>query len=387
MRYKRLLHIAKNQNKSAFILGPRGTGKTQWVKTYFPDDIYINLLKASDYLRLEAAPHHIEHYIPDGCQQWIVIDEIQKLPALLNEVHRLIESRRLKFILTGSSARSLRKKGVNLLAGRALMYHMHPLTALEMGEHFDLASALQFGQLPALGEEQDKQHYLESYVHMYLREEVMQERLARSISDFNQFLRVASFSQGSPVNFSAIARDCNINAKVVASYFSILEDLLIGYFLPVFSRRAKRKVVASPKFYYFDAGVYRTLRPKGPLDLPEEITGITAKSLFLQDLRAINDYYKLGYELYYWRTTYGHEVDFIAYGEKGFIAFEIKIKNNIHSKDLKGLKQFALDYPEATLYIIYGGERKLYFNNITAIPFEDALHELPDLLQGATGQR
>ncbi len=380
--YPRLLSIPHSQSKSAFILGPRGTGKTQWIQTYFKEDIYINLLDGSDYLRLQRAPHQLEQYIPSSYSGWVIIDEIQKIPALLNEVHRLIESRRLKFILTGSSARSLREKGVNLLAGRALRYHMHPLTATEMGADFDLKTALEVGLLPGLSAEEDKRHYLESYVYMYLREEVMQEGIVRSISDFNQFLQVASFSQGCPVNFSAIARECGVSAKIVSGYFSILEDLLIGYFLPVFSRRAKRKLITAAKFYYFDTGVYQILRPRGVLDTSDEIGGVAAESLFLQHLRAVNDYFQLYYNLYYWRTANGHEVDFVAYGEKGFHAFEIKTKNNLNSKDLKGLKQFSMDYPEAKLYLIYGGDRKLYLGNITVLPFMDALIELPNLLQG-----
>ena len=270
-----------------------------------------------------------------------MVDEIQRAPELLNEIHRLIESRKLRFALTGSSARKLRRKGVNLLAGRALTRYMHPLTALELGKDFDLKRALSYGCLPLACTSDEPQDFLKSYVATYLREEVQQEGLARNIGAFSRFLEAASFSQGSVLNMTAVARECAVSVKVVEDYFSILEDLLIAVRLPVFSRRAKRRMVAHPKFYYFDAGVFQTIRPRGPLDAPEQIHGPALETLFLQQVRAVNDYKDLGYRLHYWRTSSGDEVDFVLYGDRGLRAFEVKMASSVRPDDLRSLLRAA----------------------------------------------
>jgi predicted AAA+ superfamily ATPase len=318
--------------------------------------------------------------IPDDFGNWIILDEVQKVPALLNEVHRLIENKGYKFILTGSSARSLKRKGVNLLAGRALTYDMYPLTAIELGKDFQLEQILKFGCLAAIFQEPDPKKYLESYVKTYLREEVLQEGLTRNVSDFARFLEIASFSQGSQINMSSIAREASVHQKVVTSYFNILEDLLLSYRLPAFTKRAKRRVTTHPKFYYFDVGVYRSLRPMGPLDASEEVGGIAVESLFLQQLRAINDYLQLGYKLYFWRTANGLEVDFVVYGEKGLHAFEIKHSKRVDSRAFNGLKAFKQDYPMANLYFIYCGSHREYHKDIQVIPIKETLMKLPEII-------
>ncbi len=379
-QYQRLLKIDIKMKRSAFIFGPRGTGKTSWIKSHLTDILYIDLLQMDNYNELLANPSKIANRIPKGFKNFIVIDEVQKIPELLNEVHRLIENDGFRFILTGSSARSLRRKGVNLLAGRALNYMMHPLTCIELGDDFSVEFALKNGLLPSVYVYPNPEHYLETYISSYLREEVLQEGLARNLADFARFLESASFSQGSIVNYSEIAREAAIDRKDVASYFNIIDDLLIGFRLPVFTKRAKRRLVAHPKLYLFDPGVYRSIRPKGPLDLPEEIDGPVLETLFIAHLRAFNDYYRLGYQFFYWRTSNDVEVDFIAYGERGLIAFEIKRKRSISSSDLRGLKAFKSDYDVAKLYLIYGGDHEEYHGDITAIPFEKALFRLLEIL-------
>jgi len=266
---------------------------------------------------------------------WIVIDEIQRVPDLLNEVHDLIESKGRVFILTGSSARKLRRDSVNLLAGRALTYHMHPLTVREQGEAFRLEESLRYGHLPARFSEQDPAKYLRDYVQTYLREEVMQEGLTRNAGQFSRFLEVASFSQGSLINVSEIARDARIQRAVAESYFSILEDLLIGVRLPVFSRRAKRKLIHHGKFFYFDAGVYRAIRPAGPLDSPAEIDGP---------------------------------------------ALEIKRSATVNPSDTKALREFKKDYPEAFCFLLYGGTQPLFLGDIRVVPIREGLRGLAELL-------
>lgn len=380
MLYNRLLNLSQDLQSSVFLFGPRGTGKTLWLKSHLTPVIYYDLLDDEVYTRLLAWPKRIAEDIPPDFKGWIVIDEIQKAPLLLNEVHRLIETRQLRFVLTGSSARKLKQKGVNLLAGRAHIYHMHPFVMRELQGDFDLEKALQYGMLPRIYHYNDFKDYLKSYVSTYLREEVLQEGLTRNLAMFGRFLEVASFSQGEQINLTEIAREIGYNRHSVANFFDVLEDLLIAIRIYPFTRRAKRAVVSSPKFYFFDAGVYRSIRPMGPLDSNDEIDGAALETLFLQHLRAYNDYYALDYGIYYWRTTTQLEVDFVIYGPKGFHAFEIKRKQNISKKDLKGLLAFKEEYPEASCYLFYGGHSNYIENGITILPYESALKQLPEIV-------
>lgn len=377
--YSRLLTPPKT--KSFFLFGPRGTGKTTWVKTTFPKAVYLDLLEAELFNDLLANPQRIENFIPKDFKDWVIIDEVQRVPELLNEVHRLIEKYKYKFILTGSSARKIRRKGPNLLGGRALTYSLHQLTAIELGRDFDLDHSLKYGGLPCAYTESDPKAYLESYVKTYLEEEVQQEGLTRNLGAFSRFLEAASFSQGSILNISSVARECAVERKVVENYFTILEDLLIAYRVPVFAKRAKRRLAAAhPKFYFFDVGVYRTLRPMGPLDMPEGVEGASVETLLFQELNAINDYLGLGYKIFYWRTSENIEVDFVLYGNKGLKALEVKRTGRASGQMLRGLKAFLKDYPSAKAYFIYGGERRMREGDIEIIPIRDALKELPAIL-------
>ena len=376
--YSRL--IVPPAQKSFFLFGPRGVGKTTWARQTFPNALYFDLLEPGTFNEFIARPQELEKLIPEDFSDWVIIDEIQRVPELLNQVHRLIELRKYKFLLTGSSARKLRKMGQNLLAGRALVYYFHPLTAIELGRDFDLDQMLQFGGLPGVLSENDKKKFLESYVSTYLQEEIQQEGITRNLGGFARFLETASFSQGSVLNVSEVAREAMVERKVVENYFTILEDLLTGVRIHVFARKAKRKLVTHTKFYFFDTGVYQTIRPKGPLDRPEEVYGVALESLFLQNLWAINDYFNLGYKIFYYRTALGVEVDFILYGEKGIVAFEVKRSNKISRSDLRGLKAFLSDYPMAKGILIYGGKQKRHEGIIEIWPITEALLNLPVLL-------
>jgi predicted AAA+ superfamily ATPase len=338
--------------------------------------LVFDLLDAETYLQLHARPASLEERIPKGHADWIVLDEVQRVPEVLNEVHRLIEARGHRFALTGSSARKLRRRGVNLLAGRALTYAMHPLTARELGRDFDLGRALRYGCLPFACTTDRPAQYLASYATTYLREEVQQEGLTRNLSGFSRFLEVASFSQGSVLNRAGVARDCALNVKTVEDYFDILEDLLIAVRLPVFTRRAKRRLTAHPKFYYFDTGVFRALRPRGPLDSAEEIEGPALETLFLQQARALNDGLELGYTLHYWRTSGGHEVDFVLYGERGLLAFEVKRSARVRSQDLDSLRLFLQDFPEAKAWLLHLGRERRHEAGIEILPFVEGLEAL-----------
>lgn len=381
--FQRLFTLPLEKKDSLFIFGPRGAGKTTWLKEHLKkyDRLYIDLLDSASFRMLSAKPEKINELIKPNFTGWIVIDEVQKIPALLDEVHRLIETKHYRFILTGSSARKLKQKGVNLLAGRAIRYTMHPLTAQELGDKFQLEHALTFGMLPAIYTYDDPAGYLATYIDTYLREKVMQEGLTRNFSAFARFLEVASFSQGSTINASEIAREVGIDRQVIKNYFSILQDLLLAHSLPAFTKRTKRRLITSEKFYYFDVGVYQHLRPKGILDAPSEIAGVGLETLFYQSSLALIAYKKLDYQVYYWRTENGVEVDFILYGKNALFAFEIKHSQTIHSKMLTGLKHFKQDYPMAKCYLLYLGQQTLYLpDDITAMPFAEALLALEQLL-------
>jgi len=366
--------------KSFFLFGPRGTGKTTWVKSTFPNALYFDLLESELFNDLLANPQRLETFIPHKFSDWIIIDEVQRVPGILNEVHRLIEKDKRRFVLTGSSPRKLRKKGENLLAGRALSYSMHPLMTHELGKDFRLEHSLKYGHLPSVYIESKPKQYLESYVRTYLEQEVQQEGLTRNLSAFSRFLEAASFSQGCVLNITEVARECSIERKVVESYFHILEDLLIGYRIPVFTKKSKRRLVSHPKFYFFDVGVYRTLRPMGPLDMPEEAEGAAYETLLFQELLALIRTLETDYKIYYWRTSNQLEVDFILYGPKGILAFEVKRAGRVKRSLLGGLNAFLKDYPMAKTFFVYGGKRRMQEGKISIVPFKEMLNELPSLI-------
>lgn len=372
--------IRAPEDKSFFLFGPRGTGKSSWLRDRFRNAVYLDLLESDVYTALLASPQRLDGMVPEGHRDWVVLDEVQKVPAVLDEVHRLIERRGLRFALTGSSARSLKRRNVNLLAGRALSLRMHPLTALELGRDFDVSRSLRHGQLPAAYVEKRPAAFLKSYVQTYLREEVQQEGLTRNLGAFARFLEASSFSQGSVLNLSGVARDASVDRKVVEDYFSILEDLLLAVRLPVFRKRAKRKTIAHPKFYLFDAGVYRAIRPRGPLDTPDEIDGAALETLVLQELRAANDYAELDYEISYWRTPAGLEVDFVLYGERGLVAIEVKRAARLRDGDLAGLRAFRESFPTARTLALYTGARAYHEGGVRVLPVADALPRLGELL-------
>jgi len=371
--------IKPPQDKSFFLFGPRGTGKSTWVRSTFSESIYLDLLESELFTLLLVSPQRLETLIPPKYDDWVVIDEIQRIPELLNEVHRLIEKRGLLFVLTGSSARKLRRKGVNLLAGRALTRRMHPLTAVELRDDFTLNHSLKWGQMPMTFSDSDPAAYLSSYVQTYLREEVQQEGLTRNLQAFARFLEAASFSQATSLNISEVARECSVNRKLAEEYFNILEDLLLSVKLPAFRKRARRRIIAHPKFFLFDTGVYRAIRPKGILDLPEEIDGAALETLVFQELRAVNDNFELGYDLFYWRTASQLEVDFILYGQRGLIAIEVKRSSTLRKRDFRGLRAFCRDYPMAKAYLFYGGRHRRFEDGVAVVPIQEALASLYEL--------
>jgi predicted AAA+ superfamily ATPase len=375
--YSRLL---SPPSKSFFLFGPRGTGKSTWLGQRFPQALVIDLLNGATLVELLADPSRLEAKIPSGFTGVVVLDEVQKAPELLNEVHRLIEKRHFRFALTGSSARSLKKKGVNLLAGRAVTLAMHPLTCAELGSDFDLRHSLQYGQLPAVYVDDRPEHFLKSYVATYLKEEVQQEGLTRNLGAFARFLETISFSQAGLLNIAEVARDAAVERKVVESYVIILDDLLLARRLRPFTRRARRESVAHPKFFLFDAGVFRAVRPQGPLDSDADIDGQALETLVYQELRATIDALQLSLEISFWRTKAGDEVDFVLYGKDGFFAFEVKRSNRLRGADFDGLNAFGEEYPESKRFLLHGGSASRAEHDVHVVPVAEALARLPELL-------
>jgi len=254
--------------------------------------------------------------------------------------------------------------------------HMHPFMAAELGSAFDLQRSLAIGLVPLVWSAIEPDRTLRAYASLYLQQEVQAEGLVRNVGAFARFLEAISFSHGSLLNLAEVARECQVGRKTVEGYLEILEDLLLSFRVPVFTRRAKRHLVAHDKFFYFDAGVFRSIRPRGPLDSPEEIEGMALEGLVAQHLQAWCSYRAVPAELFYWRTKSGSEIDFVVYGPDVFVAIEVKRSHNVHHTDLRALKAFGEDYPEAKLCLLYTGQGNLKLGDVLCVPCETFLRQL-----------
>lgn len=361
-----------------FLFGPRGTGKSTWLRNAYPDALWIDLLRPEIHRQYAARPERLRELVAGSPEApVVVIDEVQKAPILLDVVHDLIERRAgPRFVLTGSSARKLKREGVDLLAGRAAVRSLHPFMAAEVGSGFHLDSALVLGLVPLVWSSREPEEVLKAYVGLYLKEEVQMEGLVRRFEGFARFLEAVSFSHSAVLNVSEVARECQVSRKTVEGYLEILEDLLLAFRLPVFSKRAQRGLTVHPKFFWFDAGVFVAMRPAGPLDRPEEIGGAALEGLIAQHLRAWIDYSGEDFALSFWRTRAGAEVDFVIYGRNGFWAVEVKHSATIRPADLRGLKAFREDYPEAELRLLYRGEETRLVDGIRCLPCDEFLRDL-----------
>ncbi|MBO4614370.1 MAG: ATP-binding protein [Bacteroidales bacterium] len=341
--------INKDEGISIFLFGARQTGKTTLLHQQFPDAIYIDLLDTDTLARYSRRPGLLYDKlknVPRGTT--VIIDEIQQVPLLLNEVHRLISQNGIRFILCGSSARKLRRKGYNTLGGRALPCYLYPLISAEIPD-FSIDKAVTNGMMPAFYLADDASSGLSAYIDVYLREEVKAEALVRNLNSFQKFLDMAAITDGEIVNYSNIASDCWVSANTIKEYFSILEDTLIGYMVPAYTKTIKRRLVGAPKFYFFDIGVVNHLLHRKEIVRGTNEYGHAFEHLVIQELVAYIGYTRNENKLSYWRTSTGIEVDAIL-GD--IVALEIKSSDDIQNKHLKGLRAFREEHPDFRLIIV-----------------------------------
>lgn len=337
----------------------------------------MDLLDPETFRYFAASPERLLAILREQPHKRVVIDEVQNVPDLLNIVHILIEEKKgYQFILTGSSARKLKKQGANLLGGRALLRHMPPFFAAELARAFDLNKSLRLGMLPVVIDSKVPEEVLRAYAGIYLKDEVQAEGIVRNVGDFARFLETMSFSHASLINASNIARECHIARKTVDSYLGILEDLLLSFQLQTFSRRAKRALVTHPKFYFFDAGVFSSLRPKGFYDKESEIDGASLEGLVAQHLKAWIDAQIVPHQIHFWQTSAKVEVDFIVSGPDCFFAIEVKNGTVLHPQDFRGLEAFQEDYPEATPILLYRGKHRFKERGVLCIPVDEYLLQI-----------
>jgi predicted AAA+ superfamily ATPase len=358
------------QKKSHFLFGPRQTGKTSLIRHSLRGVRSYDLLDNSVYLSLSQNPGRIAQEI-NPRDKIVVVDEIQRLPVLLNEVHRLIEERGIRFLLTGSSARKLRRGEVNLLGGRARTKYMHPLTYRELGNQFNLFKAIERGLLPSIYLSDDPHADLEAYTGSYLQQEIVAEGVTRNVPAFSRFLKVAALCNGTVVNFTNVSNDAQVPRTTVYEYFEILKDTLLLYELPSWRKSKKRKPLTSSKYYFFDVGVVAALQGRQFRPGTPEF-GEAFETVLMHELVSYRDYIS-GESLSYWRSTSGFEVDFIL-GDH--TALEVKAKENVSAHDLKSLRALAEEKKLKRYLCVSLGPRRRNLENITILPLREFLEAL-----------
>ena len=362
----RKINFQEAENESVFLWGARQTGKSTLMKMLFPEVRYIDLLKSDEFARYSRRPAPLREelsLLPEN--ELVIIDEIQKLPALLDEVHWLISNHHLRFIMSGSSARKMRRSGVNLLGGRAIRKHLYPFVSAEIPD-FNLVKACNNGMLPRHYLVDNPANRLHAYVGDYLQQEIKAEALIRNLNTFTRFMEVAALSNGEILNYNNIASECGVSAPTVKEYFSILEETLIGYIIPAFTRNVKRRVTQSPKFYYFDVGVANFLLKRAALSPGSPEFGHAFEHFIIQELIAYVGYFRPLQNLSYWRTSSGYEVDAIIGNAE--VAIEIKSSEEVQSHHTKGLKAFSEEFPDCRLILVSLDKYPRRINNMEVYP-------------------
>ncbi|MBR6489818.1 MAG: ATP-binding protein [Muribaculaceae bacterium] len=372
---KRILNF-NNLNDSVFLFGARQTGKTTLLLERFPDVPYYDLLETDTFEKFQRNPSLLRQelmLLPD--ESWVVIDEIQLIPVLLNEVHWLITRKNLKFVLSGSSARKLRRRGVNTLGGRASRIVLYPLVSAEIPD-FDILKAVNNGMLPRhyMASDTEIKDRLQAYISVYLKEEIKAEALVRNLSTFNRFLEIAALTNGEIVNYNNIARECGVDGKTIKEYFSILYDTLIGYEVPAYQKHIKRRLNQAPRFYFFDVAIPSYLTRKGYLQPGSSDFGHAFEHLMIQEIIAYLGYYKYENALSYWHTYSGLEVDAVLGDAE--VAIEFKSRTEIQNNHLKGLRAFKEEHPKARLIVVSLDPRPRQWGDIEIMPAQMFLKQL-----------
>jgi predicted AAA+ superfamily ATPase len=372
MNIARKIDIKKAlEKKSIFLFGPRQTGKSWLIRHFFKDCRVYNLLDSETFLKLNRAPQRIREEYRKG-DKFIIIDEIQRLPMLLNEVHLMIEEYGVRFLLTGSSARKLRRKGVNLLGGRARERYLHPLSFCELKEHFDLLHAINYGLLPSIYFSDSPEEDLQAYIGLYLREEIAAEGLTRNIPAFSRFLEVAALSNAKIINYTNISNDAQVARSTVQEYFQILKDTLLAYEIPAWKKSKKRKPISTSKYYLFDTGVVRILQNRSYIKMGSPEFGEAFETYICHELKAYTDHYQIK-NLAYWRSASGYEVDFILADKT---AIEVKSSKNIVAQDLKNLKALREEKQLKNHVIVCLETEPRVLDHVEILPWQIFLEQL-----------
>ena len=370
----RLQKISDAQEDSVFLWGARQVGKSTLIKNLYPNAKVYDLLKSDEYTRLMRRPQLLrEELLAYDSETLVVIDEIQKVPQLLDEVHWLIVNRGIRFILCGSSARKLKRIGTNLLGGRAISVNLFPLVSAEIPD-FDLNRAINHGMLPRHYLAANPKKRLEAYIGTYLKEEIQDEAVIRQLASFNRFLDIAAQCNGEIINYSNIAQDCGVSAVTVKEYFTILQQTLIGYLIPAFTASKKRRAITAPRFYYFDVGIVNHLLHRGTLQQGSVEYGHAFEHFMIQELVAYLSYSESDEQLSYWRTSSGYEVDAVI--GNGRVAIEFKSSDEVQSKHTKGLKAFSEECPDSRLIIVSMDANPRLLNNVEVLPATEFLKQV-----------
>jgi uncharacterized protein len=378
--YKRILNLKLASDHSCFLWGPRQSGKSTLLKSLFPGSMYYDLLLSDLYSRMLRNPAiireecHSKGINGQNQSDPIIIDEVQKLPVLLDEVHWLIENMGLKFILCGSSARKLKRGHGNLLGGRAIRYELFPLVYKEITD-FSLDKALNIGLIPSIYTSNIPERLIQSYIGDYLREEIAVEAITRNIPAFSRFLEVAAISNGEMINYKNISAECRVSAPTVKEYFQILSDTLLGKFVHAYKKRAKRRLIQASKFYFFDVGLVSSLTKRGKVEQGSELFGRAFEHFIFMEISAHSSYSELFYPISYWRTASGFEIDFIL-GDCE-IALEVKSSAMVHNQHLKGIRAFMEEYsPRRCIVVSMDPSPRKTEDGIEILPWEVFLDEL-----------
>jgi uncharacterized protein len=372
--YLRKQNFTGMDGESVFLWGARQTGKSTLLKKLYPDALCFDLLSSTEYERFLRNPSILREIIEGSrISGPVIIDEIQRIPSLLNEVHWLIVNRKIQFILSGSSPRNILRSGGNLPGGRAIRYELYPLVSAEIPD-FNLIAALNKGLLPRHYMAANPEKLLSAYIGSYLRDEIINEARIRNIPSFSRFLEVAAFSNGEMVNYSNIAADCGVSSPTIKEYFQILEDTMTGRFLHSFQKKPKRRVILAPKFYYFDVGIAGFLLKRGRIEAGSEAFGKAFEHFIYQEIYAHSHYSDKNYQISYWRTASQLEVDFILGDHE--VALEIKSTNMVNPRHLKGLKSFAEEYRVKKLIVVSTDPLTRKTGDITILPWKVFLTKL-----------